>query len=73
MKISAPFPIGYPFGSPFNPGGRISLPRALLIKMGGWGYKRKDSAKTFLRYGTFSISFNAATKQRRSYKVLVHV
>ena len=56
MKISAPLPIGYPAGSPFSGGGSTSSASDLLIKIGGWGYIRRDSARAARTYGSLLMS-----------------
>lgn len=60
MKISAPLPIGYPAGSPFSGAGSTSAASDLLIRMGGCGYIRRDSARAALTYGSFLRSSRSA-------------
>ena len=60
MKISAPLPMGYPAGSPFSPGGSTSSASERLIRMGGCGYMRRDSARAALTYGSCLMSSRSA-------------
>lgn len=60
MKMSAPLPMGYPAGSPFSGAGSTSSASDLLIRIGGWGYMRRDSARAALTYGSFLRSSRSA-------------
>ena len=60
MKMSAPLPMGYPAGSPFSGAGSTSSASDLLIRIGGWGYMRRDSARAALTYGIFLMSSRSA-------------
>ena len=68
MNMSAPLPMGYPAGSPLRGAGSTSSASDLLIRIGGCGYMRRDSARAALTYGSFlrsSRSACASACQRR--------
>lgn len=49
FKEKMPYKPPVTLGSPLRPGGRVSGPSERLMRMGGWGYMRRLSARVARR------------------------